>query len=284
MATRFPDPYRFNTFGNLLESSPLKLKDGALCGTGRSFDIRVHALAMQTPRAETWIETIERQAAQPVDAASDWDKHRSWWAGFWERSWIVASDCTCTPEAREKLNGEASAAGDRKEEDGAAIVAQSYNVFRFLMACQSRGRIQVKFNGGLFTQQLRVRPNAKRKRPYALEQPDGTLLTHEDDRLWGRRFTYQNQRLLYWPLLASGDFDLMKPFFDYYGNLLPMRRAITKAWFGHDERATTAKTSSRQAANVTVARMVVRRRRKRAKSTSAGITTITSPAAWKRQR
>ncbi len=67
-----------------------------------------------------------------------------------------------------------------------------------------------------------------------MEQPDGTWLTHEDDRLWGRRFTFQNQRLLYWPLLASGDFDLMKPFFDYYSNLLPMRRAITKAWFGHD--------------------------------------------------
>ena len=67
-----------------------------------------------------------------------------------------------------------------------------------------------------------------------MEQPDGAWLTHEDDRLWGRRFTFQNQRLLYWPLLASGDFDLMKPFFDYYSNLLPMRRAITKAWFGHD--------------------------------------------------
>jgi hypothetical protein len=35
-------------------------------------------------------------------------------------------------------------------------------------------------------------------------------------------------------MLASGDFDLMKPFFDYYSNLLPMRKAITKAWFGHD--------------------------------------------------
>ncbi|RME93813.1 MAG: hypothetical protein D6766_07440, partial [Verrucomicrobia bacterium] len=55
-----------------------------------------------------------------------------------------------------------------------------------------------------------------------------------DDRLWGRRFTYQNQRLLYWPLLMSGDFDLMKPFFDYYWHLLPVRKAITKAWFGHE--------------------------------------------------
>jgi hypothetical protein len=234
MAAKFPDPYRFNTFGNLLESPALKLKDGALCGTGRSFDIRIHALTMQTPEPETWIKSIERQAARTVDAARDWEKHRAWWAGFWERSWIVTSDRTLPAEAREKFKGEPSAAGMREEEDGAALVAQSYNVFRFLMACQSRGRVQTKFNGGLFTQQLRVGPDPKRRRTQAVVQPDGTLLTHEDDRLWGRRFTYQNQRLLYWPLLASGDFDLMKPFFDYYSDLLPMRKAITKAWFGHD--------------------------------------------------
>jgi len=233
MAAKFPDPLCFNTFGNLLESPALKPKDGALCGTGRRFDIRIHALTMQTPKPEKWIETIERQAARPVDATRDWAKHVAWWTEFWNRSWIVVSDRTVPAEAREKLSGEAPG-GRRDEEDGGALVAQSYNVFRFLMACQSRGRVQTKFNGGLFTQQLRIKPNPKRPRPHAVEQPDGMLLTHEDDRLWGRRFTYQNQRLLYWPLLASGDGDLMKPFFDYYWNLLPMRKAITKAWFGHD--------------------------------------------------
>jgi hypothetical protein len=87
-------------------------------------------------------------------------------------------------------------------------------------------------DGGLFTQQLRV--SSRKDRPGARQQRDGSWLTHEDDRLWGRRFTFQNQRLLYWPLLASGDFDLLKPFFGYYANLLPMRRAITRAWFGHE--------------------------------------------------
>lgn len=67
-----------------------------------------------------------------------------------------------------------------------------------------------------------------------VQQADSSWITNEDDRLWGRRFTYQNQRLLYWPLLASGDFDLMKPFFSYYSDLLEMRKAITKSWFGHD--------------------------------------------------
>jgi hypothetical protein len=234
MASRFPDPFRFNTFGNLLECPTLKLKGGALRGGGTRFDVRIHALARQAEKPEAWAEAIEAQAARSADAAQDWAAHAAWWRAFWERGWIAASDRGAPAEARGRLKGEAGPGGRRDEEDGAALAAQSYNVFRFLMACQSRGRVQAKFNGGLFTQQLKVRKGDRQKRAHAAEQPDGTLLTHEDDRLWGRRFTYQNQRLLYWPLLASGDFDLMRPFFDYYADLLPMRQAITRAWFGHE--------------------------------------------------
>jgi len=216
MIARHPDPYRFNTFGNCLDSPDLKLRDGALSGTGKRFDIRIHALARQTPKISDWIETIEARAEAPMDTARHWQAHCRWWSAFWDRSWIVASDNTLPADERETFTGDAPA-GRRGEKDGAALVAQSYNVFRFLMACQSRGRIQTKFNGGLFTQPLRHKGK----------------LTHEDSRAWGRRFTYQNQRLLYWPLLMSGDFDLLKPFFDYYRNLLPIRKAITKAWFGH---------------------------------------------------
>jgi hypothetical protein len=235
MAGKFPDPFRFNTFGSLLESPDLKLAAGALSGSGRSFDIRIHSLTMQTPKPGTWIAAIEELAAQPVDLASDWAAHCRWWRDFWNRSWIVATDTTVPAENREKFSGEPTAAGMREEADGAALVSQSYNVFRFLMACQSRGRVPAKFNGGILTQQLHLRSSDTRNRSGAVVlMPGGDKLTHPDDRLWGRRFTYQNQRLLYWPLLASGDFDLMKPFFAYYFDLLPMRAAITRAWFGHD--------------------------------------------------
>ena len=229
MTSKYPDPYRFNTFGNLLESPNMSLKKRALTGEGKSFDIRIHALAKQTPEISTWIETIEQQSRQSMDVNTDWAAHCRWWSVFWNRSWIIVSDNTLPPEEREKLKGEASS-GRREEDDGGALVAQSYNVFRFLMACQSRGRIQTKFNGGLFTLPLR----SPEKKNEAVQQKDGSWLRHEDDRDWGRRFTYQNQRLLYWPLLMSGDGDLMKPFFDYYSNLLPIRKAITKAWFGHE--------------------------------------------------
>ncbi len=232
MISEFPDPYRFNTFGNLLESPDLTLQNGALKGRGSKFDIRIHSLTAQFPNIDEWIQTIEEQAKDGRNVNEDWNDHLRWWSQFWNRSWISITDNTLPPGEKLKLSGEGYK-NTRHDPDAGALVAQSYNVFRYLMASQSRGKIQAKFNGGLFTQQLRCTEENKWKKVVS-EQPDGTLLSHEDDRDWGRRFTYQNQRLLYWPLLNSGDFDLMKPFFDYYFNLLPVRKAITKAWFGHD--------------------------------------------------
>jgi len=230
MISEYPDPYRFNTFGNLLHSPDLTLKDGVLTGEGKTFDIRIHAVARQTPEISDWIETIEQQAAAAIDVKEDWQAHCRWWSEFWQRGWVFVSDNALPAEERGKLIGEAPT-GTRTDADGGAVVAQSYNVFRFLMACQSRGRVQTKFNGGLFTHPLRAEKD--HERIHVVQHKDGSWMTHEDDRLWGRRFTFQNQRLLYWPLLMSGDFDLMKSFFDYYWNLLPIRKAITKAWFGH---------------------------------------------------
>jgi alpha-L-fucosidase 2 len=230
MAAEYPDPYRFNTFGNLLESPDLRLQDSVLRGSGKVFDIRIHALAMQSPKVADWIEAIEHQAARPIDVTRDWAAHCHWWSEFWDRSWITVTDNTLPADQRGRLSHEGYTRY-REVIDGGALVAQSYNVFRFLMACQSRGRIQTKFNGGLFTQPLRY-PSKPRLR--AIQQADGQWISHEDDRLWGRRFTYQNQRLLYWPLLMSGDYEMMQPFFHYYSDLLPIRKAITKAWFGHE--------------------------------------------------
>ncbi len=230
MENEYPDPYRFNTFGNLLESKELKLADGELKGSGNKFNIRIHSLTKKAEAPNDWISSIEKQAENVVDTKIDWKQHLDWWSEFWSRSWITVTDNSLPVEQQNKINNDGYLA-KRKSIDDGALVAQNYNVFRYLMACQSRGKIQTKFNGGLFTQNLR---SEKKPRLVATQQEDGLWISHEDDRLWGRRFTYQNQRLLYWPLLMSGDGDLIKPFFDYYWNLLPLRREITKAWFGHE--------------------------------------------------
>ena len=230
MADEYADPFRFNTFGNLLESPDLQLEDAALRGTGKTFDIRVHALTRKAPDISEWIKDIEALAAKPVHVNRDWQNHLAWWTNFWNRSWITVNDNTISESDRGQVDHEGYTK-TRKAKDKGALVAQSYNVFRYAMACQSRGRIQTKFNGGILTQPLRSQEKPTKK---AIQRADGMWISHEDDRRWARRFTFQNQRLLYWPLFMSGDTDLTRPFFDHYWNLLPMRKAITKAWFEHE--------------------------------------------------
>ena len=229
---KYPDPFLHNTFGNLLESPDLDLIDGKLSGRGNKFDIRIHALTQQSPDPEDWIRAIQSEASNPVNLGEDWARHCQWWSDFWKRSWIYISDESIDPAEKGKLNGEGYIK-ERMEKDETALITQSYNVFRYLMACQSRGENQAKFNGGLFTQPLRCSTEDIWRKVVSKES-DGFLISHEDDRDWGRRYTFQNQRLLYWPLLMSGDFDLIHPFFNYYNDLLPVRKAITKSWFGHD--------------------------------------------------
>jgi len=56
-----------------------------------------------------------------------------------------------------------------------------------------------------------------------------------DCRCWGGgSFTAQKQRLIYWPLLANGDFDLGPAQFDYYRRGLPAATAPTQLCSGHE--------------------------------------------------
>jgi hypothetical protein len=63
---------------------------------------------------------------------------------------------------------------------------------------------------------------------------ESTNKDHNPDfRAWGSSYWNQNNRLLYWPLVQTGDFDLLKPWFDMYVNALPLARDRTQAYFHH---------------------------------------------------
>ena len=46
--------------------------------------------------------------------------------------------------------------------------------------------------------------------------------------------TSQNQRLVYWPMLKSGDFEMMKPQFDFYLRSLHNAELRSKVYWGHE--------------------------------------------------
>ena len=127
--------------------------------------------------------------------------HDDWWMAFWNRSWIHI-----TPKAE----------GDSLQ-DEAYLVSRAYALQRFINACAGRGRYPIKFNGTLFTVPYPGRPG------------------DADYRQWGPGYWWQNTRLPYHSMCASGDFDLMTPLFQMYGkDLMPLFRYRTRLYLNHD--------------------------------------------------
>ncbi|MHB9077277.1 MAG: DUF5703 domain-containing protein [Pirellulaceae bacterium] len=99
----------------------------------------------------------------------------------------------------------------------AAVVSQMYALQRFINACAGRGAYPIKFNGSLFTVPSPGRPG------------DG------DYRRWGPGYWWQNTRLPYISMCASGDFEMMRPLFQMYADqLMPLQKYRTKLYLGHD--------------------------------------------------
>ena len=216
--SQWSDPLLYRTFGGAIRgqefisvnSTILRAKEARPRHT-----VSVHLLTAQTGSAAEWVErleeTIEKNDAVPPEVA--WAKHAEWWAAFWNRSWI-------------HLVG-AEAASVR--EDETFEVSRGYTLHRFMTACGGRGAYPIKFNGSIFT----VQPYALNDRPAdSRESADETF--DPDYRRWGGPYWFQNTRLIYWPMLASGDFEMMQPLFQMYLDTLPLARIRTKIYFQHD--------------------------------------------------
>jgi alpha-L-fucosidase 2 len=203
---KYPDPLLHRCFGATLTGLGLVSSDDhTLKSTvpGRSLRLDLIGLT-QTGVAspEAWkfeIDSLVKKVnAVPLDTARA--AHQQWWRDFWNRSWIHVSGT-----------------GD------AAKVSQGFMMQRYMMAASSRGVLPTKFNGGLFTVGHDMRGNG-----------ESTSKDHNPDfRAWGSSYWNQNNRLLYWPLVETGDFDLLKPWFDMYVNGLPLAKDRTRAYFHH---------------------------------------------------
>jgi hypothetical protein len=95
-------------------------------------------------------------------------------------------------------------------------ISRGYTLQRYMQACGGRGAYPIKFNGGIFT----VEPKARGK-PF---DPDW--------RAWGAPHWFQNVRHMYHPMLASGDFEMMAPFFKMYEAAQPLCEARAKLYYG----------------------------------------------------
>lgn len=118
-----------------------------------------------------------------------------------------------TGEAFIYLNGKPVA---HQEPVTGSAITRGYLLQRYVQACQGRGAYPIKFNGGYYT----VEPKASGKD------------FNPDWRNWGDSHWYQNVRHMYHPMLASGDLEMMEPFFKLYEDARPLAEARSKAYHG----------------------------------------------------
>jgi hypothetical protein len=130
-------------------------------------------------------------------------------SGDWQH--VAATVDAGTGVRRIYLNGKLL----KQERDDSATetLTRAYALQRWVNACGGRGAFPIKWNGSIFCVDNRV---------------------DADYRAWGGGYWFQNTRLVYWPMLAAGDFDLMQPFIRMYMKALPARKLATRTYYGHD--------------------------------------------------
>jgi len=200
------DPLLYRTFGGLIRGEGLVRSGGAELVSATPQEKHravVYVLSAQRPQAAGWTRQVrslwELDSEEPHEGFA---KHEEWWRAFWDRSWIRVSPAAGAPlsEARKTR-----------------AVTQGYILQRFITACAGRGAMPIKFNGSLFTVDAQVGENR----------------FDADYRNWGGPYWFQNTRLVYWPMPASGDCDMMLPLFRMFLDALPFSIARTKTYFGH---------------------------------------------------
>jgi hypothetical protein len=203
---KYPDPLLHRCFGAAMKGPGLTSVNNQTLKSvrpARSFRLDLYALTDQSDSPDAWQKTLDQliRSTDAVDIEAARKVHQQWWTEFWKRSWIQVSG---TAEAEK--------------------VSQSYAMQRFMTACAGRGAQPIKFNGSLFT--------------VGHDLPDGTSSTeasHDPDfRAWGASFWNQNTRFVYWPLIASGDYDLLTPWFNIYVQALPLVEDRTREYFHHE--------------------------------------------------
>ncbi|SHF74842.1 hypothetical protein SAMN05443549_101216 [Flavobacterium fluvii] len=205
------------TFGGFMKGNNLK-PDGTYLGKYQDTDFKGFNLTSIKPSKKqsleiylntsqfdfnTWNNGLKILIAANKGRVEQAEKNTiKWWNNFWNRSFIHTQKSSS------------------KAKDSVYQIGQNYQLFRYMLGCNAYGKYPTKFNGGLFT----VDP--------VFTNPD--LNFTPDFRNWGGgTMTAQNQRLVYFPMVKSGDFDMMKSQLDYYLGLQKNAELRSQVYWKH---------------------------------------------------
>jgi Domain of unknown function (DUF5703) len=168
---------------------------------------KFHALQLvlhnaQVTSIDTWKQSLDSLQQKVTADKTAFQQSQQWWKQFWSRSFIEVD-----PAKKEQRSWE---------------VGRNYQLFRYMLACNAKGVWPTKFNGGLLTVD-----------PIYTDTINKGLTP--DYRNWGGGLhTAQNQRLVYFPMIKSGDWDLLQPQLNFYLRLQKNAELRTKFYWNHN--------------------------------------------------
>ncbi|MES2329024.1 MAG: DUF5703 domain-containing protein [Bacteroidota bacterium] len=171
-------------------------------GVLHNIDIVLHTNQVAT--TDKWQEELELITQRSLaNTTAAWQTTKQWWQQFWNRSFVFINT------------------GEQQFSNTSWQTGRNYQLFRYMLGCNAFGKYPTKFNGGLFT--------------YDPVFTDSSLHGTPDHRNWGGgTFTAQNQRLVYWPMLKSGDIDLMQSQFNFYAQIQKNAELRTLSYWKHN--------------------------------------------------
>ncbi len=165
-----------------------------------SHHIQIALYTQQTESLNQWKQGLA-DIVKGIKSNDDQKRTQAWWNSFWNKSGIRINETNKDSEAWK--------------------IGRNYQLFRYMLGCNAYGSYPTKFNGGLFT--------------FDPAHVDSTLNFTPDFRKWGGgTMTAQNQRLVYFPMLKSGDFDMMNSQFDFYLRILKNAELRSKVYWNHE--------------------------------------------------
>jgi Domain of unknown function (DUF5703) len=167
----------------------------------KSHSLELYLHNAQVQNIPSWKQSHDSLQKKMPNNKTAFQQTQQWWKQFWSRSFIEVD-----PAKKDQRSWE---------------VGRNYQLFRYMLACNAKGAWPTKFNGGLFTVD-----------PVYTDTINKGLTP--DYRNWGGGLhTAQNQRLVYFPMIKAGDWDLLQSQLNFYLRLQKNAELRSKVYWNH---------------------------------------------------